>query len=370
MSRRKANNSDHDNESEEVKAKNMTYYDVLGVSSSANLSEIKKQFRQLAIKYHPDHRETGDASIFALVARAYECLSSEAKREEYDKMLELERKARKNDYINQKKAFEDFIKAQEVEASSADARQRAKISFDNEFENSNRKRGLVGSGDDRKIRETPLATVDAMKRMKEIELEREEDEIEYSQPQIFTNPTQFDKDKFNALFELKYKSEKDNQITAHNGKPSAFNGIGGASSYSAYDQDYGEAFEQDDRATSGNMYSAFADPVMTRTAKITPEDVERLKISRNEYDTHNTISTDYRSDVERRLKEREQETQMYESRQRTDYDNSDQTLGGYGFLHQVGLNGRELEWDKEELDEVALRKLMAKRGSSRLNRND
>jgi len=63
------------------------YYDVLGVARGASPDEIKKSYRQLARKYHPDVNQ-GDASAeerFKEVAEAYEVLSDASKREAYDR---------------------------------------------------------------------------------------------------------------------------------------------------------------------------------------------------------------------------------------------------------------------------------------------
>lgn len=63
------------------------YYKILGVNENADLKEIKKVYRKLAVKYHPDkNSEPGGEDKFKEVVEAYEVLKNEAKRAEYDEM--------------------------------------------------------------------------------------------------------------------------------------------------------------------------------------------------------------------------------------------------------------------------------------------
>jgi molecular chaperone DnaJ len=59
------------------------YYDILGVSKSASDEEIKKAYRKLAHKYHPD-KPSGDTDKFKEISEAYQVLSDKSKRSQYD----------------------------------------------------------------------------------------------------------------------------------------------------------------------------------------------------------------------------------------------------------------------------------------------
>ena len=62
------------------------YYETLGVSRNAPTEEIKKAFRKLAMRYHPDrNREDGAEARFKEIGEAYEVLSDSQKRAAYDR---------------------------------------------------------------------------------------------------------------------------------------------------------------------------------------------------------------------------------------------------------------------------------------------
>jgi hypothetical protein len=63
-----------------------SYYEVLGVSPDASQDEIKRSFRNLALKYHPDKNRNSEESKqkFMKIIEAYEVLSDEQARKNYD----------------------------------------------------------------------------------------------------------------------------------------------------------------------------------------------------------------------------------------------------------------------------------------------
>ena len=62
------------------------YYEILGISKNANEKEIKKSYRKLAIKYHPDKNPNDKAAEekFKEAAEAYDVLSNPQKKQRYD----------------------------------------------------------------------------------------------------------------------------------------------------------------------------------------------------------------------------------------------------------------------------------------------
>ena len=89
----------------------MDYYKILEVPKNADISEIKKKYRKLAMKYHPD-RNAGNkeaAKKFREITEAYEILGNEKKRQEYDYKRKNgnNQKKNKNNMENVKNKFSE-----------------------------------------------------------------------------------------------------------------------------------------------------------------------------------------------------------------------------------------------------------------------
>ena len=78
------------------------YYAILGVNQNASTEEIKKAFRKLAVKYHPDRNPANQQAEekFKEISEAYEVLSDQEKRQKYDKFGQYWQQAGQGSWTN------------------------------------------------------------------------------------------------------------------------------------------------------------------------------------------------------------------------------------------------------------------------------
>ncbi len=80
------------------------YYSILGVNENSSSDEIKKAYRKLSMKWHPDRNEQSEESSakFKSISRAYDVLGDKQKKKEYDF-------ERNNPFLNSKGGAEDIF---------------------------------------------------------------------------------------------------------------------------------------------------------------------------------------------------------------------------------------------------------------------
>ena len=62
------------------------YYKILGIAKGASEDDVRKSYRKMALKFHPDkNKSAGAEEKFKEIAEAYEVLSDKRKRDVYDK---------------------------------------------------------------------------------------------------------------------------------------------------------------------------------------------------------------------------------------------------------------------------------------------
>ena len=94
------------------------YYDILEVNNKASKFVIDKVYKALAKKYHPDanpdEKKQWAEEKFKEINEAYETLSDEKKRKEYDEKLEKEKNSNDELIANMQAMYDDMVKQNEI----------------------------------------------------------------------------------------------------------------------------------------------------------------------------------------------------------------------------------------------------------------
>jgi DnaJ-class molecular chaperone len=88
----------------------INYYNILALDINATEEDIKKSYRKLALKYHPDKNSKITKDKFLLIQEAYEVLSNSTKRYNYDISygFNLIRKEKKEEYDREVNTVQDI----------------------------------------------------------------------------------------------------------------------------------------------------------------------------------------------------------------------------------------------------------------------
>jgi len=244
------------NELTKLKRTGYDYYRILGVDRNTDISVIKKKYRQLLAKYHPDKLNKLSADKKAekldqiqLIRMAGEILTHSEKKKLYD----LEQKTiRTNNFSGHKESFEDFLKLQESNMTDEN-KQKALLDFKHHNDKMNKLRNFDPNAADR------LDTKTFNKNINDLQTQRDIENIELVQKNLFDgrgfNPTEFNKffEKNKKKEEKKLKKKQQmGELVNYNDGFTAFNDSG--NNFISVDDDYGELFSND-QFKDTNTYS-------------------------------------------------------------------------------------------------------------------
>jgi curved DNA-binding protein CbpA len=313
----------------------VNFYEVLGVEPNAPMKEIKKQYSKLVVKYHPDKvKDSFETSLFELIQKAYETVGNEQKRQEYDFFLKNLETAKGNDWFSLKSNYDKFKDLEETQPKNKESSQ---IEFDKVFKEFDDKLGIDRSKLDEKINEDEI-----INHLDNLVLQREQDEIEFSQNKIFKEGEGFDISKFNAAFDM-YKTTSDKQVIKQT-NVMAYNFEGNGTSFSDLNV-YDKTFNEEDNFEGNGLYSNVN---IGKSNKLDTDKVRNLKPA--DYTlSHNKLETNYDDEIKRRLAERDQESVQFDTMKYQDFKTEDKS---FQFSQDVGITENMLDWTENNNEDL------------------
>jgi len=151
----------------------MNYYEILNVKYDASADEIKKSYKEIAVKLHPDSNNGNQffAEQFKIVNNAYSVLVDDLKREAYDMQIGVKRKPQLFEEMFLKEQYETAIKKVKSERyndvyqyllEQTDSKYLSKIIVDAAVQYNNRKKENEEEKIKNKINNKQKASNDAM----------------------------------------------------------------------------------------------------------------------------------------------------------------------------------------------------------------
>jgi curved DNA-binding protein CbpA len=293
-----------------IKHDGYDYYKILGVSKDVDITEIKKKYRHLLAKYHPDKlkllpetKRKVRQEQYPLIRMAGEVLTNLEKKKFYD----LEQKTLKSsDISNQKSSFEEFIKLQESDITP-ETKKRSELEFRKESEKINKLRGFNPNP------EVKLNKQEMTKHMQELLAQRDVESIELAQKNMFEGRS-FNPNEFNNIFEKnKRKEEKKikkrqeaGDMILYEDKFTAFNDTG-LGNFISVEQDYGDIYNEKQDFKDQSKF--------TKINKLNDDEISASSDSDFEYTNdysnykNNKLTDD---EIKRKMAERDLDTKKYD----------------------------------------------------------
>lgn len=325
------------------------FYEVLGIEDrNMPTNEIRKKYVKLAVKYHPDKSKNADPQIFALIQRAWECLGNDNTRQEYDYYLSNAKKSKQGDYFSLKREFDNFQELSKNDMENEQAISRAKIEFEKNFNDMDKKHKF----DRTKFREIAPTEKECKSRYNDLMLEREQQEIEFSQSRLFPEGTKIDMKLFNRAFDLKHqkKQKSKTDLIKHEDGPSAWNSVSGTSNFTFLDS-FDKTYDDNDADVVGENYGSIKNDEDFDLDDLEYEELKNMK-GGDYVDNHNYKDKNYQSELEKRLSERKMETEQLSNIKYADFKNEDKS---FLFTHDVGYVGG-LDWENMDGENDDLQK--------------
>jgi curved DNA-binding protein CbpA len=147
------------------------YYEILNVDIEATVDVIKKNYIELAKKYHPDQKN-GNVEMFQLVTKAYEVLINKDTRKEYDLYFLKQNfnELQEENFYSLKDQFKEFITANDNKDKLT------KCELDKIYQDAFKDR--------EELKDTALDKTETLKRINDINFEREAMNIESNDEQL------------------------------------------------------------------------------------------------------------------------------------------------------------------------------------------
>tara|TARA_Y100000780_G_scaffold232524_1_gene265146 strand:- start:291 stop:1286 length:996 start_codon:yes stop_codon:yes gene_type:complete len=313
----------------------VNWYDVLNVEQDCTQEEIKKSYRKLVLKYHPDQPD-GDADLFELINDAYQIIGNSKNRKDYDEAYNITT-ASQMDHQSLKSNFENYKTGMKTDVLAED-KDTAKINFQKDFEEFDAKHGY-----NRNIEKEVMDKDEVKNMVMDLEQTRKDDDIETLPQELFSQGA-FDPAKFNEAWDKMNKGPL--EMIHHEGNPDAF--IGGDASYTSLESGYDKLYD-DGEIESDSFGPVKFNPSMSKK-KLTSKDIEKMT-GASYYNKHDKLDENYSKTLEEKMRERELEGNKFSKMSVTDFS-QDTSMGGYGIFDSIGLPQSTIGWDNQDQDEL------------------